>query len=66
MAVYKNNKDFYSCYSLKMMEELDRLGIEPMEHFVHLETKKHCQVYKMTEELSKFLTEWSIKKTQNL
>lgn len=57
---------YYSCYSLKMMEELQKCGFEPIESFKNVSTSKHCQVFLMSDELGEFLSEWSLEKQRRL
>lgn len=56
----------YSCGSQKLSHEIrTRLNIVPVNVYKHKKTGKLVNVFIMTDELSRFLTEWSKNKPKN-
>nr|DAT76356.1 MAG TPA: hypothetical protein [Caudoviricetes sp.] len=50
----------YSCGSQRQSHEIrTKLGMVPIKVYQHSQTGKYINVFIMTDELSKFLTEWS-------
>lgn len=50
----------YSCGSQRLSHSIiTKLGMVPIKVYKHSQTGKYINVFIMTDELSKFLTEWS-------
>lgn len=62
--IYKNNDNYYSCYSPKLHDFLGDFDIEPIDEFTNIKTQKKCWVYQKDERLSIFLTQWTNNKKQ--
>ena len=62
--IYKNNDNYYSCYSPKLHDFLGDFDIEPIDEFTNIKTHKKCWVYQKDERLSIFLTQWTNNKKQ--
>ena len=43
--IYKNNDNYYSCYSPKLHDFLGDFDIEPIDEFTNIKTQKKCWVY---------------------
>lgn len=56
----------YSCGSQKLSHEIrTRLNLVPVSVYKHKKTGKLVNVFIMTEELSRFLTDWTNNKPKN-
>lgn len=62
--VYKNREEYYSCYSPKLHDFLDRFEIYPIDEFVNIKTEKKCWVYIKDEKLGVFLAQWTSNKNE--
>lgn len=57
-------KKYYNCFSYNQMIYLRGKGVMPIAVKMHYKTSKSFWIFVMTEELDKFLVEWS-KRTNN-
>lgn len=55
----------YQCYSRKVYGFLLMKGFRYEYSFIHNKTKKKCWVFKVTEELTHALSEWTTLKEQS-
>lgn len=52
----------YNCFSLTQLKYIKSKGIEPIHKMIHSGTKKTFWIFKLDDELSGVLKEWSEKR----
>lgn len=51
-------KKYYECFSSRLHEFLLKEGHMPVQSYIHNRTGVKCNVYRMTDDLSKSLYKW--------